>query len=188
MLFFLRVPKFPQLGFMSFWTATIFCLDLRLKWGINQSCSPFQDISNSMSYATFTKGNMVDSWLLVVKSQIGNLIPDLSFGHTLCFRCPNGSCDPILDIYVSIDFQWYKEFCNAMGFDPCNRFLKIWESTETPTPKMGTHLGMWQFIPSHPLTFSGAWNVIVELPFWPTPLQALALVTSPRLGLQQPKV
>jgi hypothetical protein len=29
-----------------------------------------------------------------------------------------------------------------MGFDPYNRSLKIRESTKTPTPKMGAHLGM----------------------------------------------
>jgi hypothetical protein len=29
-----------------------------------------------------------------------------------------------------------------MGFDPCNCFLKIQESIETPTPKVGAHLGV----------------------------------------------
>jgi hypothetical protein len=29
-----------------------------------------------------------------------------------------------------------------MGFDPCNRSLKIWESIKTPTPKVGAHLGV----------------------------------------------
>jgi hypothetical protein len=44
------------------------------------------------------KGIELISDFLVVKNQIANLIPDPSFGHNLCFRCPNGSCDPILDI------------------------------------------------------------------------------------------
>jgi len=70
-----------------------------------------------------------------------------------------------------------------MGFDPCNCSLKVWDSIETWTPK--AHLGVWRFIPSHSPTFLGAWNVTPELPFWLTPLQALALVTSPRLGLRQ---
>ncbi len=74
---------------------------------------------------------------------------DLSFGHNLCFRCPNGSCDPTLDIYVLRSFQWYKELLNPMGFDPCNRSLKIQDFTETPTPKMRPHLGVWVFILSH---------------------------------------
>jgi hypothetical protein len=44
-----------------------------------------------------------------------------------------GHAKPILDIYVSIAFQWIKELFNPMGFDPCNRPLKIRESIGTPT-------------------------------------------------------
>jgi hypothetical protein len=36
---------------------------------------------------------------------------------------------------------------------PYNRSLNILESIETPTPKVGTHLGVWRFIPSHFPTF-----------------------------------
>jgi hypothetical protein len=36
-----------------------------------------------------------------------------------------------------------------MSFDPYNGPLKIQESIGTPTPKMGAHLGVWGFIPSH---------------------------------------
>jgi len=68
----------------------------------------------------------------------------------------NGSCKPILNIYVSRDFKWYKELFNSMSFDPYNHPLKIWRSIRTPTPKMATHLGMWGFIPSHFPTFLGA--------------------------------
>jgi hypothetical protein len=94
-----------------------------------------------MSCTTCTQGNRVDSQLLVVGSQIANLTPDLSFGHNLCFRCPNESCEPILDIYVSIAFQWYKCFFNSLSFDPCNHSLNIWESIGTPIPKVGFSLG-----------------------------------------------
>jgi hypothetical protein len=38
--------------------------------------------------------NPGDSQLLVVRSQISSLILDLSFGHNLCFKYPNGSCKP----------------------------------------------------------------------------------------------
>jgi hypothetical protein len=72
-----------------------------------------------------------------------------------------------------------------MGLEPCNRSLQVRESIETKTPKVGAHLGVWGFIPSHFPTFMGAWDVIPGLPSWPTPLQALALVVSPRLGLRQ---
>jgi hypothetical protein len=29
---------------------------------------------------------------------LNNLTPDPSYGHNLCFKCPNGSCEPILNI------------------------------------------------------------------------------------------
>jgi hypothetical protein len=38
----------------------------------------------------------------VVASQIANLTLDLSLGHILCFRCPNESCEPILDMSSDI--------------------------------------------------------------------------------------
>jgi hypothetical protein len=73
-----------------------------------------------------------------------------------------------------------------MGFDPWNFSLKVWESIGTPTPQMGAHLGMWGFNPSHFLTLPGAQDATLWLPSWLTPLQALALVASPRLGLRHP--
>jgi hypothetical protein len=102
-------------------------------------------------------------WLLVVGSQIGNLILDLSFDHNLCFRYPSGSCEPILDIYVLRVFQWCKELFNLMSFDPWNCLLKIRKYIGISTPKVGAHLGVWRFIPSHFLALPGAWNVIPRL-------------------------
>jgi hypothetical protein len=60
-----------------------------------------------------------------------------------------------------------------MSFDPWNYFLKIWKSIEIPTPKVEAHLGMCGFIPSHPLTLLGAYNLIPRLYFQPAPLQTL---------------
>jgi hypothetical protein len=94
-----------------------------------------------MSHAICMHGNGVDSWLLVVGSQIGNLTPDPSFGHNLCFRCPNGRSKPILDIYILRDTHWYKELFKPLSFDPYNRPLKIRESIGIPTPQSGTPLG-----------------------------------------------
>ncbi len=121
----------------------------------------------------------------MLETQIVNLTFNLSFDHNLCFRCPNGQCKPILNVYVSIDFQWCKGIFKSMGFDSCNCTLKIRESIGTPTPMLGVHLGMWGFIPSHSLALPGACNIILGLPSWPTTLQALALIMNPRLGLQQ---
>jgi hypothetical protein len=125
---------------------------------------------------------MVDSQIWELDSQ-WILAPSL--GHNLCFNYPNGSCEPILDICVLRSFWWYKELFNPMGFDPYNCSLKIREFIKTPTPKVGAHLRVCRFIPSHFFTLLRAWNVTCGLHSWPTPSQALALVTSPRLGLRQ---
>jgi hypothetical protein len=159
----------------SFWPTTLqpFCLGREPKARV------------ATLHATYTQGNSDNSQLLMVGSQIANLTADPSFGHNLCLKCSNGSCKPILDIYVPRSFWWYKELINTMGFDPCNFFLRIQESIGTSTPKVGAHLGVWRFIPAHSPTLQRAWNVNPRLSSWPTPLQALALVTRPRLGLRQ---
>ncbi len=94
------------------------------------------------------------------RGQTTNLTPDLSFGHNLCFRCPNGWCEPILNIYISIAFQWYKELFKPMGFSPSNCSLKIRKSFETLTSQVGVALGVWGFTLSHFLAFLGIWDVI----------------------------
>jgi hypothetical protein len=177
------VLKFAQLKLSRLWGPITFRANLRLRWGLQQKCSFRLELSNDMSHATWTQGNQGDSWILMVGSQIANSILDPSFGHNLCFKCPNESCEPVLDIYVSRAFQWYKELFNPMGFDSWNFSLKIQKSTETSIPKVGAHLGVWGFIPSPSLTLPGAWNVIPGLHTWLTPLQAFVLVASPRLRM-----
>jgi hypothetical protein len=81
-----------------------------------------------MLHATCTQGNQVDFQLLLFGNQIASLTPNLSFHHNVCFKYPNGQYKPILNIYVSIAFQWYKELLQPMGFNPCDCALKIWES------------------------------------------------------------
>ncbi len=85
-----------------------------------------------MSHFTCTHRGQVNSWLLVVRSQIVNLTPGLSFIHNLCCKCPNGSCKAIFDIFVSRTFQRYKEHLRARCFDPYNWTLSFWESRRTP--------------------------------------------------------
>jgi len=140
------VSKFSKLRLLRLWGPITLCADLWLRWVLKQSCIPRWYLSNGMSHAIFTQGNWVNSRLLVVGSQTANLTPSFSFGHNLCFRYPNGWCEPILDIYVSISFQWYKELFNSMGFDLCNHSLKIPESIKTPTPQVGVHLRVWELI------------------------------------------
>jgi hypothetical protein len=97
----------------------------------------------------------------VVENQIAL---GLSIGHNLCFRCLNGSCKPILDIYVSIAFQWYKELFNTLGFDPCNHFLNF---------QGGSSFGS---VRVHSLTLS----FTLRLPSWLATLQALSLGHKPK--------
>jgi hypothetical protein len=123
--------------------------------------------------------------LLMVESQIGNLTFSPSFGHNLCFKYSNGSCNPILDTYVLRNFQWYKELFNPMSFDPYNCLLKIHEFIGTPTPKVWAYLGVWGFIPSHSLAFSGAWNVSPGLTFGSHFCKPLLWLWNPRLRLRQ---
>jgi hypothetical protein len=134
-----------------------------------------------MQHATYTSVNHGNSRLVVIRSQIGSLTINLSFGHNLCFKYSNGSCEPILDIYVSKAFQWHNERFNPMNFNPWNLPLKIRESIETSTSKVGAHLRVCGFNPSHFPTLPWTWSVSFGFHSWPTTLQSLALVTSSRL-------
>ncbi len=134
------VPKLQHLGLLQLWRRITSCADLWLQRGLKQTYSPRRELSNNMSHIACTQGNWVDSQLLVVGSQIANLTPNLSFGHNLCYRCPNEQCKPILDIHTSIAFQWYKESFKARFFDPCNHALKIRESFQDSNSQHGSSL------------------------------------------------
>jgi hypothetical protein len=83
------------------------------------------ELFNDMWHATYTQVNQGDTWLLVVRSQIGSLIPGPSFGHKLFFKHSNGSCEPILDIYVFRAFQWYRFFLVKWILTPEIAFWKF---------------------------------------------------------------
>jgi hypothetical protein len=85
------------------------------------------------------QGNQGDSWLLVVGGQIDNLIHGPSFGHNLCFKNPNGSCEPILDIYVLKYFQWYKKNSIQWVLTPIIAFWRFRNPLGLQFPK-------WEFI------------------------------------------
>jgi hypothetical protein len=90
------VPKLSWFGLLGFWELITLSLDLQLGWGLKQSCSSPQELSNGVSHFTCTHWDRVDSRLLVVRNQTASLTPDLSFDHNLCCKCPNGSCEAIL--------------------------------------------------------------------------------------------
>jgi hypothetical protein len=153
------VPKSRQMGFPGLWSPITLRADLGSQCSLKQNCRSRRDLSNGMSHVLCSQVFRVDSWLFVVGSQNwqtpGNSTPDTSFGHNLCFRCPYEQCEPILDIYASKAFQWYKERHNPLRFDPCNRSLKFWESTGTPSPKVGVCLGS---VRVHSLTLSNTFS------------------------------
>jgi hypothetical protein len=178
------VPKFPQLRLHRLWGPIISPVDLWLQWSLKQSCSPCRELSNGILQAAYMQGNQVDSWLLVVESQTVSLTPGLSFDHNLCSRCPNEWCEPSLNIYTSIAFQWYKKLFQPMGFGPCYCVLKIQESIWDYNSHNGSSFGR---VRVHPLTLLALlWTCDVTLgsPSWLATLQPLALVASPKLGLQ----
>ncbi len=205
------VPKFSQLGLLQLWGHITSCENLRLQWCLKQSYSLCWELSKGMLHSTCTHWGRVDSWLLMVRSQTTSLIFSLSFCHNLCFRCSNGSCKPIFDIYTSIAFQWYKQCFNARCFDPWNQTQKFWESRRTPSPHFenvrvilplfqsrvatrDSNSQHWSSLGSvrvHALTLFALPGIGDATPgslSWPAHLQPLALVVSPRSGLQQKKL
>jgi len=131
-----------------------------------------------VSHSTYTHWNWVDSRLLVVGNQTASLIPGPSFDHNLCYRCPNGSCEAILDIYTSRHFQRYKKHFNAKCFDPCNCVQSFRESQRTPKshfwecewrPHTSLKVGLrhynnsWLFNMSNLITITFFINIFVNL-------------------------
>ncbi len=143
------VLKFPQLGLSRLWGLIILRVDLRLRWGLKQSCSPCQKFFQ-WYVACHLHARKLGQFLTFSGWELNcQFDSQPSFSHNLCFNCPNGSCECILDIYVLRTFEWYKEVFNPLGFDLCNRFLNIQKSIETPISKVEALLGVWGFIPSH---------------------------------------
>jgi hypothetical protein len=182
-------PEIPKVATPAILGAHNFVCRPLIKMSLKQNSSPCWELANGMSHATYTRGNRGHFRLLVVKSQLGNLTPDLSFGHNLCFKCPNGSCEPTLNIYVPRAFQGYNERLNPMRFDLYNRSLKHRKSIRNPSR---FQLPKWELTWECGCSFSHTLQHSFEhemwlpgFPLWFAPLQALALVTSPRLGLQQ---
>jgi hypothetical protein len=94
------LSKLSRVGVPGLWTFIAPRPKLGLGRSLNQSCS-----SNAMSHSLRQRREEVDSQLLVVGSQTGNLTPGPSFAHNLGYKCPNGPCKAILGIYSSRPFH-----------------------------------------------------------------------------------
>jgi hypothetical protein len=126
------VLKLSRFGLPGLWTIIASRPKLRSGRGLNQCCSFRQQLSNIVLHCPSARWKRVDSRLLAVESQTVSLTPGPSFAHNLGCKCPNGSCEAILDIYISRPFQRYKKHPNARCFDPYNRRLSFRESLRTP--------------------------------------------------------
>jgi len=129
-------PEIVPVGVPGLWTLITPDCGFWSRWGLNQSCNPRRNLSNAMSHSPFGGREEVDSWVLVVGSQIASLTPGPSFAHNLGDRCPNGQCEAIFDIYASRPFQWHQEHLNARCFGPFCWTLNIRESRRTPSPQL----------------------------------------------------
>jgi hypothetical protein len=134
------VPKLSWFKLPGLWELVTPDSDFELGWGLKQSCSSPQELSNGVSRSLCTHWGRVDSRLFVVGNQTASLTHGPSFDHNLCCRCPNGSCEAIFDIYSSRPFQRYKKHLNLRCFDLYNRALKLRESQRTPSSHF---LGVW---------------------------------------------
>jgi len=75
------VSKLSRVRLLGLWASMTSCSDLRLGWGLKQSCSSLWDLSNAMLHSYFRCWNRVDSQLLVVRSQTVSLTPGPSFAQ-----------------------------------------------------------------------------------------------------------
>jgi hypothetical protein len=101
---FRNCPRTIPVGVSGLWSLITPDFRVWLQQGLNQSYSPRQDLSNAMWHSQFGGREEVDSWLLVVGSQIASLTPGPSFAHNLSCRCPNDQWETIFDIYASRTF------------------------------------------------------------------------------------
>jgi hypothetical protein len=143
-------PKIPMTRTLATLGAHNFACKPLIVMRFKASCSPGWELSNGMLHATYTQRNWVDFWLLVVRSLAASLTSGLSFDHNLCFKCLNGRCEPILEIYILIAFQWHKGLFLPMGFDPYDCVMKIQESISDSNSHNGSSLGS---VKVHSLTF-----------------------------------
>jgi len=69
------VPKLSRVGVSVLWTLIAPRPKLGSRRGLNQSCTSRRELSNAMLYSLRRRREEVNSRLLVVGSQIGNLTP-----------------------------------------------------------------------------------------------------------------
>ncbi len=93
-------PEIVSVGVPGLWALITPDSRIQSQRGLNQSCSPGRDFSNAVLHSQIGCREEVDSRLLVVGSRTASLTPGPSFAHNLGYRCSNGQCEAIFDIYA----------------------------------------------------------------------------------------
>jgi hypothetical protein len=131
----------------------------------NQTCldnatiiyySPQKDLFNNLLHAQISNLLTLALRWFVVKNQISNLTPNLSFDHNSCISYLNEQWDGTLGIYTSKKLQWYfgGPICYLFVFS--TKALNIQNFCMSATLKMGVHLGsiglhFLHYIPLYPI-------------------------------------
>ncbi len=170
-------PIIPKIGILAILDTHIFLcrplIEVRIKAKLQALSRNFQQymaqllhIGNLRQFPTFS------CW-----ESNSHFDPQLVFSHNLCCKYLNGSCEPILDIYVLRVFEWYEEVLNSMSFDLSSHFLKFGSPSRRQLPF--TEFKFHSFTFSHTLE---SVNVTPKLHSRLAFFYALALVVNPRLG------
>ncbi len=131
------VPKSLKLGLPSLWSPITSRANLRSRCGLKQNYSFHWELFDGMSHALWRQVNRVDSWFFVVGNQIVSLTPGPSFGHNLCFTCPNEQCNPILTSTIQDLSNVIKKATIHWVLTP---EIALWSFRSPP----GLHLPKWE--------------------------------------------
>jgi hypothetical protein len=173
------VPKLRQMGLPQLWSSITLRTDFKSRCVLKKSCSSRRELSNGMSHTLYNQVNWVDSWFFLVKSQTGNLTPGPSFGHNLCFRCPNENSNPFQTSRFQEIFNDIKNVTSHWVLAPK---IALWNFGSPP----GLHLLKWELpcdcegsLPhtlSHFLTLQRVCDVTPGLLLGPHPCGLFALI------------
>jgi hypothetical protein len=148
-------PETVLVGVPKLWKLISPDCQVRLERGLNQYYSSPRELFNAMSHTVIGRRKEVDSWLLLVGSQIASLTPGPSFSHNLGFRCPNGQCEAIRHLHFkTFPMTSRTPQCEVFwAFNSSSEFSGVLEDSKFPL------LGVWAS-PSH-LAQSGVATVLL---------------------------
>jgi len=133
-------PEIVPIGVSRLWALVTPDYRVWSQRGLNQSCSPCQDLSNAMSHSLFKGWEEVDSRLLVVESQTASLTPGPSFVHNLGCKCPNDQCEAIFEYLIFETFSMTPRTlqCEVFwAFLSSSKHLGVPEDSKSPTLGVG---------------------------------------------------